>query len=70
MIVSIKTGGELWAVVVADDMDFIEHSVIDCVIKAKKMYPNERTVIQGLKEERVEKIKKIVEKRLNQEKNN
>ncbi len=47
MIVGVKTSGEFWAVVVAEDMDYIEQSVIDCIITAKKIYPNERITIDG-----------------------
>lgn len=69
MVVGVKTGGEFWAVVVAEDMDYIEQSVVDCIVTAKKLYPSERISIEGLKEERVEKLRKIAEKRLNQTKN-
>lgn len=64
MTVYVKTGGDLWGVIVSDDKDFVYSALEYCILVSKKKWPEERISVRGVDESIVKDIKSNVAKKL------
>lgn len=65
-MVIVKSGGEAWGFIIDFDnnSDFVLHSLTECIVIARRKYPNEKTYVICDDEELVKQAKKKAEKRL------
>lgn len=57
-IATIRTGEETWAVVISDTRDFLEETILECVVMSKKKWPDNQIRITGLSEEKIKELKR------------
>lgn len=56
--VCIKTGGDLWAVVIGEEPSFVENAVLFCVEVSRAKWKEQKIRIIGLENEIASKLKK------------
>lgn len=59
-IITVKTGEDMWAIVVGEDSSFIEDAVKMCIEISREMWRGQKIKITGLDEETINRLKRKV----------
>ncbi|MCM8759966.1 MAG: hypothetical protein NC906_09390 [Candidatus Omnitrophica bacterium] len=57
-IATVKTGQEMWAVVISDSKDFLEEKILECIVLSRKLWPDGQIRITGLDERKIRQLKR------------
>lgn len=66
MSAEIKTGTDLWCLITAESLEFLETAILENIIISKKLWPSEniKVISEHIPREKIEKIKKQAFRRI------